>query len=330
MAITVRIESGADVFDYRVEFAVDERRGYADVHERVSRPDGTIIDDAPLVTAFEGSYMAASQVGPIAVRTSIEPERREWRTRIAAALSGIEVHVASGWLPDWVSETHQVARLGRGSTPIVPVERVDVVASNLATAFHHLRSCGDEVWRATNELVQLALGESVVEVVPKTDFSSQVSLMVRLRENNALVPAAALSAGMLQWLSLVAIAKLNGDREVAIDELRWNASQKRTALVFDEPDMHMHPQLQARAAQLFAEIAAAEQIPVIVAVHGDRFIDAIEAPEKHVVLASRSRDGAQLLRPSLDELRRWLEKYRSLSEVRSIGAERSVFTKVAS
>lgn len=329
LALTVRIEDERDVIDYRIECAVDARRGYPDVRERVSRQDGSSVDEGPLLTFFEGTYQAASQIGPIAVRSSLSPERRALRARIATTLAGIEVHTASGWVADWVADAQGLARGGRGSAPIVPVERVDTLSSNLATAFHHLRGCGDAVWRETNELVQLALGESVVEVVPKADFSSQVSLMVRLRDPSTLIPASSLAAGMLQWLSLVAIAKLNGDRSVAIDEQRWDASQKRTALLFDEPDMHAHPQMQARVAQLFAEIARVEEIPVIVAVHGDRFIDAIDDPSRHVVLASRARSGA-LLRPSPVELERWLDEYRSISAVRAAGAERSVFTKVAS
>ena len=95
-------------------------------------------------------------------------------------------------------------------------------------------------------------------------------------------------------------------------------------LVFDEPELHMHPSLLARVMDLFAE--AAERHPVLITTHSDRVLDLLENPAESAVLCSLDRDGnTQLLRPNAASLAEWLEDYRGLGHLRAEGYESTVF-----
>jgi predicted ATPase len=117
---------------------------------------------------------------------------------------------------------------------------------------------------------------------------------------------------MLSYLAFVALFRL--DKKPA------------SLLAFDEPDLHLHPQLLMRVLDFFENMA--RDRPVLVATHSDRLLDGLQAPERSVVLCELSAEGAtRLVRPDAKALARWLERYRGLGDLRGAGHAASVLTK---
>ena len=128
------------------------------------------------------------------------------------------------------------------------------------------------------------------------------------------VAASQLSQGQLSYLALVAVKHLGGTSG---------------AVVFDEPELHLHPSLLVRAAWLLADIA--EHRPVIVSTHADAFLDALEDPAKHVrVLTLDDQRRATVMRVDADQLEKWRKNYSTLSELRRGGLLDEVLVEVAS
>jgi len=117
-----------------------------------------------------------------------------------------------------------------------------------------------------------------------------------------LLPAHALSDGQLAWLCFVALYRLDSERSL---------------LGFDEPELHMHPELLVRVVQLFEEMARSH--PVVIATHSDVLLDALTEPARSVRVCELE-DGATRLR-QLDAatLGRWMQRYRGVGHLRSEG-----------
>jgi predicted ATPase len=119
----------------------------------------------------------------------------------------------------------------------------------------------------------------------------------------------ALSEGQIAYLAFVAMVELN---------------PKRSVLVFDEPEVHLHPALLARVLFMFED--AAKRTPVVLSTHSDRLLDALEDPAGTVVLCELDERGAtRLRRPVRNELDDWLRDYRGLGSIRTEGYEQHVF-----
>jgi predicted ATPase len=116
---------------------------------------------------------------------------------------------------------------------------------------------------------------------------------------------------MLAYLSFVALFRLN---------------TKKSLIAFDEPELHLHPELLLRVLGFFEEMA--KERPVLLATHSDRLLDGLTDPARSVVLCELDeRRATKLVRPDPDALRDWLTDYRGLGDVRGAGHAASVLTR---
>lgn len=220
------------------------------------------------------------------------------------ALAGIEVHLPFEVTPSWAARAHQRPSATRGSVLLQPAERLAVFGSNLANAFHTLRNERPrEHWEATMDLVRMGLGGHIESVNTRADAGGgAIAIAVEIRDQSELLPAYALSDGQLAYLCFVAMVRLDTER---------------TLLAFDEPEVHMHPELLVRVVQLLEEMARSH--PVIVATHSDVLLDALSDPARSIRVCEL-QDGATHLR-QLDALalHKWMEDYRGVGQLRSEG-----------
>lgn len=220
------------------------------------------------------------------------------------ALAGFEVHLPFEVTPSWAARAYQRSSATRGSVLLQPAERLAVFGSNLANAFHTLRNERPrDHWEETMDLVRLGLGGHIESVNTRADAGGgAIAIAVEIRDQAELLPAAALSDGQLAYLCFVAMFRLDGER---------------TLLAFDEPEVHMHPELLVRVVQLFEDMARTH--PVIIATHSDVLLDALTDPASSVRVCEL-HDGATRLR-QLDEtaLRTWMDRYRGVGQLRSEG-----------
>lgn len=220
------------------------------------------------------------------------------------ALAGIEVHLPFEVTPSWAARAHQRPSATRGSVLLQPAERLAVFGSNLANAFHTLRNERPrDHWEETMDLVRLGLGGDIKSVNTRADAGGgAIAIAVEIRDQAELLPAYALSDGQLAYLCFVAMYRLDGERSL---------------LAFDEPEVHMHPELLVRVVQMLEDMARTH--PVIIATHSDVLLDALTDPASSVRVCEL-HDGATRLR-QLDEtaLRKWMDRYRGVGQLRSEG-----------
>ncbi|MFO0648075.1 MAG: AAA family ATPase [Polyangiales bacterium] len=234
--------------------------------------------------------------------------------RMRAALSAIEVHVGFEVLPMWVARATQRKSEARGSVPLAAADRLSLLGANLPNAYHALQNdFGLEHWARTLDLVRLGLGDEIETVSTAVDpAGGAVALRVKLSGSDRWLLASQLSDGMLAYLAVVAMLRLNAGR---------------TLLAIDEPELHLHPGLLVRVIRAIR--AASFEAPVLVATHARRFLDELDAPEQTAVLcARRAGDGAtRLLRADPDALARWLAHYDGLGRMLDEGVESLVMCR---
>jgi predicted ATPase len=126
-----------------------------------------------------------------------------------------------------------------------------------------------------------------------------------MRGRDVQIPASSLADGVLAYLAFVALFRL--------------PRPERALLVFDEPDLHLHPELLARVLGFFEEMA--EHHPVVLATHSDRLLDSLQRPQEAVRVCEIEQPAARtrLRTLDVDALARWLADYRGLGDVRSAG-----------
>jgi predicted ATPase len=232
-------------------------------------------------------------------------------SRVAAALSGIEVHLPFEVRAAWGRrEAHQPSPLRDGVT-LQRAERLIRTGENLANCFFTLKNqmpAGH--WDETMEIVRLGLGEEVLDLRIESGLGGpNISLSMEMRGRREPVPAHAISDGMLSYLAFVAPLRM--------------PAPNRTVLAFDEPELHLHPALLVRVLGFFEEIA--DSCPVILATHSDRLLDALAEPAESALLCARvpAVDGmeTELRRADPSALSEWLLNYRGLGELRANGLE---------
>jgi predicted ATPase len=125
------------------------------------------------------------------------------------------------------------------------------------------------------------------------------------------IEAFAMSDGQLAYLALLGVLRLKRPVPPAL-------------VVFDEPDLHLHPSLTRR---LMADLETfSRSTTVLVATHSDAMLDALTEPAMSSVLCELNEHHAtRLVRPDSTDLERWLEDYRGLGELRAAGYEHVVF-----
>ena len=135
---------------------------------------------------------------------------------------------------------------------------------------------------------------------------------MKLAGSDRWLLASQLSDGMLAYLAIVAMLRLN---------------EHRSLLAIDEPELHLHPGLLVRVIRAIR--SASYQAPVLVATHARRFLDELDEPETTAVLCSRRpEDGAtRLLRADPDALAKWLAHYDGLGRMLDEGVESLVMCR---
>jgi predicted ATPase len=228
------------------------------------------------------------------------------RARLQAALRGIEVHVPFNVTAAWANRAQRRPVPGaRDSVMVRPAERLELFADNLANVYRQLRDQGEGPWEETMSYLRLGLGDRVESVVAPSDpGGGKVALELKLRGADQTIPASMLADGVLVYLAHVAWFRL--------------PRVGKTLLCFDEPDLHLHPQLSGRLVDLFE--AAAQDVPVLVATQSDRLLDGLEDPVESVVVCELDRGGrTRTRRLDAEALSDWLSDYRGVGQVRSAG-----------
>ena len=226
--------------------------------------------------------------------------------RMQRALASIEVHLPFDVFPAWAARAHNRPSAMRGSMLLQPTDHLDRLGGNIANAYHSLRvEHDDEHWRTTMDYVRLGLGDRVESVNTRADASGgSIALWLKIKHRDAQIPAAGLSDGTLAYLAFVALYRLR---------------PARSLLVFDEPDLHLHPAMLARVSGFFEAMAA--DGPVVITTHSDRLLDTLRDPAAVVRVCELEEPEATTRVRALDReaLSAWLDEYRGVGELRSAG-----------
>lgn len=232
---------------------------------------------------------------------------------VLQALRAIDVHLPFDVTARWVQQSRgQLAPL-RGVATIEPADALSRFGVNLPNAWNALKNDFSEAhWRETMDYVRMGLGHDIESINLRADpGGGSIALRLKIAGIDEQLPAFALSDGMLAYLSFVALFRLN---------------TKKSLIAFDEPELHLHPELLLRVLGFFEEIA--KKRPVLLATHSDRLLDGLTDPARSVVLCELDeRRATKLVRPDADALRDWLTDYRGLGDVRGAGHAASVLTK---
>jgi len=95
---------------------------------------------------------------------------------------------------------------------------------------------------------------------------AEAAFTISDRTSNEAVNAEALSSGESELISL-AIECLAFEKRIEPD--------KKNLLLFDEPDVHLHPDLQSRFATFIAELAMQADVYVVIATHSTSMVGAL-------------------------------------------------------
>lgn len=232
-------------------------------------------------------------------------------TRVARALDAIDIQVpfvtTAGWLARGRGERSLLREAGR----LLPATRLDRGGANLASVYFELRN--QSSWQETLEVARLGLGDDLEDIRVRLDAAGYAALSIKRRALTAELPASALSDGTLAFLCFVALLRMPVERSL---------------LVFDEPELHLHPRLIGTVSDFFSTMSGSH--PVLLSTHSDRILDLLEEPAKQAVLVRLDEDDATVLeRPNADALKLWLDDeksgYRGLGAIVSAGHEASVF-----
>lgn len=232
--------------------------------------------------------------------------------RVLDVLGRGRVHVPFDVRPAWVSAEQRAPSPLREAVTVQETRGLERFGANLANCYFALKQVSDPTaWERTLERVRAGLGLDVVTLTTPPAGRGLIELAVQFRGMPSPVPASSLSEGQLAYLAFVALAELAGER---------------TFLAFDEPELHLHPELLVRVVWLLEEIA--KTCPVVVSTHSDRLLDALSDPAAAVVLCKLDDHRATHLRsPDPAALAEWMEQYRGLGDIRSQGYARHVLTK---
>lgn len=294
------LEPRASGFAFREDFAIAQGAGgrWNAVFERQGA-DGTLwtgLTRTRLTRLTKDDLLLPELSGALAPHPAIRQVRE--------LLAAIEVHLPFEVTPSWAARAHQRPSAARGAVLLQPAERLEMFGTNLANAYFTLRNeHGREHWEATMDLVRLGLGGHIESVNTRADpGGGSVALTLKLAGRDALLPVYALSDGQLAYLCFVAMVRLNPGRSL---------------LAFDEPELHMHPELLVRLVQFFEEMAQTH--PVIVATHSDVLLDALSDPAASVRVCELDNGETRLRQLDEPALRTWLERYRGVGQLRSEG-----------
>lgn len=212
-------------------------------------------------------------------------------------------------MASWVAKT-----LRRPDSPLrnrLPVDhqqRVELLGSNLASAYYTLMNelPYRRIWPEILGEIKLGFGDQIEDVFVRAAGVGHVELVVQMRGLPTPIPSTSLSNGTLAWLALVAIVHLGADT--------------RSLLVFDEPELHFHPRLIARATQMFHRLSSSH--PVLLATHARRILDLLgeEATKATLVCELDEGTSSSTIR-EVDPvaLAQWSDTYEGLGQLSDAG-----------
>jgi hypothetical protein len=267
---------------------------------RVFRPDSKRLED------YTGGVPDGSLLAVIGAQGLTA--QRAFR-RNAEALTAIEYHAAIDVRPLWQQRRAQVRTGPRWPNLPAPALRVADQGENLTNALLTLYNQGGDAWDRLLSRAGAAWGGVVERITFHPSGAGQQAAHLKLRGAHNEWSLEHLSEGQIAYLVFLAAVELGAGRSL---------------LVLDEPDLHLHPELAVSLVQVLE--AEAEQRPVLVATHSDRFLDGLSDPVRSVVLVDRdAQNGTTLRRPDRAHLEGWLEKYRGFGQLRAEGYERQAF-----
>lgn len=260
---------------------------------------GRPLDKSPEI---DDRYFAVSSFGSLA-----QPALQ----RVVRALEGIDHQVAFETRPLWQQHELDARRGPRWPNAVDRASGLQRHGTNLADVYQTLKNGDPEHWQKVIERVRLGLGDELRDLRLEVPTRGQIDLQAVFSwAIDEPISARVLSEGQLAYLLFVALVEF---------------PRKRSVLLFDEPEVHLHPALLARVAWLLED--AAKGAPTLVATHSDRFLDALAEPAASVVLCELDHVGStRLRRPDAARLAKWLEDYRGLGAIRAEGYGPQVFT----
>ncbi|MDX2024387.1 MAG: AAA family ATPase [Deltaproteobacteria bacterium] len=221
--------------------------------------------------------------------------------RLAKALRAIEYHPPFEVRPIWQQLQLDRRQGPRWPSPANHTERLKRYGHEFPAALLVLRN-DLQAWQRFLERARAALGPQLTQFSIQPAGSGQLDVLVHFGLSLTL-PLRALSEGQLSFLLMLAAVELGRGRSV---------------LAFDEPDIHYHPELVVNLVHILED--AAQTVPVVVATHSDRFLDALSSPSRSVVVTHMQDDGSvSLMRLKPEQLGAWLERYRGLGSIRAEG-----------
>lgn len=326
LTLSLRVEGDPEgPIDYRFSLSVG---GYGPAVESESltlhsdpskpRPLAILIRDSARVRYFDRALgkiqdlpaeMGNDPQALMAFRFGIESQPAF--TRLKRVLEAIEFHVPFETRPRWQLRDLNQGMLGaRWPTVGERAQKLERFGTNLVNCFYHLREQGTTVWNKVVELARLGLGEDFRDfTIPLVERGTLELRLVFGSAPEHPISAENLSDGQLAYLCFVALSHLNANRSL---------------LAFDEPELHLHPALLARATWMLETLA--QSGPVVIATHSDRLLDALADPAQSVYLChNHPTKGVQLARPDPERLAAWLEEYGGLGSIRSQGYQQQIF-----
>lgn len=222
---------------------------------------------------------------------------------LKSLLSRIQVHVPFDTRASWTRPPGREPPSGpRGASPIEPAPRLERGATNLASAYMELRNQGGETWREVMIDVRAGLGSDIDEVSIPVQQRGFAELGLTY-SGLGMVRSSQLSDGQLSYLALVALRHLN---------------QSASLVLFDEPELHLHPSLLVHSTWLFKKLA--ERQPVVLATHSDAVLDTLaDDPDSIRVVSLDSERRTQVRRLDREALKKWSSEYASVAELRREG-----------
>jgi predicted ATPase len=325
LCLAVWAEGAGPPLRYLLTFAQD---GHYTVIHRESLV--MFVSDQHAVPIIDRTRERASVVGPSGMHpVEVSPEQLVLTAasgpfsphpalpRMRRTLASIEVHVPFEVTPSWVAKADGRRSESRGEMQLQRVDRLERLGKNLPNVFAALQNeFGMAHWTETMEYVRLGLGQEVETISLRAGAAAGThSLWLKMRGRDVLIPASSLADGVLAYLAFVALFRL--------------PRPERALLAFDEPDLHLHPELLARVLGFFEEMA--EHHPVVLATHSDRLLDSLQRPVEAVRVCEIEQPAARTRLRTLDAdtLTRWLADYRGLGDVRSAGYLPHVLAKAA-
>ncbi|MBN1612152.1 MAG: AAA family ATPase [Polyangiaceae bacterium] len=233
--------------------------------------------------------------------------------RLLDALDAIRLHVSFETRPLWQSRELNLSAGPRWPSVVEPTTKLSRFGVNLPSAFQVLRNRGDGGWQRILQRARLGLGDDLRDLVLSPVGRGSIELEVVWGAfPDTPMPAELLSEGQVAYLCFVALCEFHPESSL---------------LVFDEPELHLHPELLARVTWMLED--ASRVAPIVVATHSDRLLDGLEDPASAVRLCELDeRRAVRLLRPDRAKLAKWLTDYRGLGSLRADGYAPQVFTSV--